>query len=254
MTSEEILIIGTEPPCPRCDYLTRMVNDIVSTLGVPATVRHISYEDEEARRFGASLGLIPGTAKDVARKTTVDVDWGQIHALIDGPDRELSCCSTVAEKWSPELDRALRPCECMAHDVGIMMTPVLIIGGRLFHQGSVPERLTVTQWIKEFVGNRSGNPRSKHLVEILGPGCKKCDTLYDNVRQAVAKIDFSDRITIRKRTDVNYFHEMSVFVTPAMVINGSVVSKGKVTPVDQITDQLSELLSIDVDRESPRQR
>ncbi|MEJ2478143.1 MAG: hypothetical protein P8Y40_11720 [Desulfobacterales bacterium] len=85
MATEEIWIIGTEPPCPRCVYLTRVVKDIVTTAGVPASVRHLAYTCDEARQFAASLGLQPGTAKDVARIAAVDVDWKRIHALIDGP-------------------------------------------------------------------------------------------------------------------------------------------------------------------------
>jgi hypothetical protein len=59
MATEEIWIIGTEPPCPRCVYLTRVVKDIVTTAGVPASVRHLAYICNAARRFAASLELQP---------------------------------------------------------------------------------------------------------------------------------------------------------------------------------------------------
>jgi hypothetical protein len=59
MTTEENWIIEAEPPCPRCDYLTRMVKDIVTTAGVPASVRHLAYICNAARRFAASLELQP---------------------------------------------------------------------------------------------------------------------------------------------------------------------------------------------------
>jgi hypothetical protein len=84
MNAQEIWIIGTEPPCPRCDYLTRMVQDVVRDLGLTVSVRHMSYTGEEARRFAAACGLEPGTAKDDARKAAVDIDWDKVHALIDG--------------------------------------------------------------------------------------------------------------------------------------------------------------------------
>ena len=35
MTIDEILIIGTEPPCPRCDYLKQKVVDIVNSATAP---------------------------------------------------------------------------------------------------------------------------------------------------------------------------------------------------------------------------
>jgi hypothetical protein len=59
MTTEENWIIEAEPPCPRCDYLTRMVKDIVTTADVPASVRHLAYNCNAARRFAASLELQP---------------------------------------------------------------------------------------------------------------------------------------------------------------------------------------------------
>jgi hypothetical protein len=251
MGTKEIWIIGTEPPCPRCDYLTRMVKDIVTTAGVPATVRHLSYNSDEARQFAASLGLQPGTAKDVARVAAVDVDWNRIHALIDGPDEKTStdrgpsCCPTAATKWSPALDEALRPCEQIARKAGILMTPALVLGGRLLHQGSVPDRRRVNTWIQECFGNSAEEIQSQHIVEVLGPGCIKCDTLYDNVLKAVAQCGMGDRVTVRKRTDIAYFQDKGVFVTPGLVIDGKVISKGKTLTADQVADRLKDHFSIE---------
>lgn len=39
MNAQEIRVIGTEPPCPRWDCLTRMVQDVVSDLGPRVSVR-----------------------------------------------------------------------------------------------------------------------------------------------------------------------------------------------------------------------
>jgi hypothetical protein len=244
MTPGEIWIIGTEPPCPRCDYLTRMVKDIVAASGVPATVRHLSYTSEEARRFASSLGLEPGTAKDVARKAGVDVDWEKIHALIDENDRESTCCATAANQWSPALDEALRPCECLAHNAGILMTPAVVAGGRLIHQGSVPDRQKVKGWIQAYLGNGTDLRQRQHIVEVLGPSCEKCNRLYDNVVQAVAQSDNDDRLSVRRRTDIAYFREMGVLITPGLVIDGIVVSKGKVLTAKQVADRLSKHLSV----------
>ena len=243
MVSKKILIIGTEPPCPRCDYLTQMVKDIVSTLRIQADVRHLAYTDQEAKQFGESIGLQPGTAKDVARIASVDVNWNRVHTLIDTNNSESSCCSTAGAKWSPALDQALRPCEQMAHKAGIMMTPVLIMGGQLLHQGSVPDRDTVMHWIEKYFGIYNESNDNEYMVEVLGPGCEKCDTLHDNVRQAVSNLELKSKVAVRKRTDIKYFHELSVFVTPALVINGTVISKGKVIPIDQIEEQICDYIS-----------
>lgn len=245
MATDDIWVIGTDPPCPRCDYLTRMVKDIVAISGLSINVKHLAYTSEEAQVFAAALGLEPGTAKDVACRASVDVDWQRIHGLVNGSGRESTCCPTAAARWSPALDEALRPCERIAIETGIMMTPVLVIGGRLVHQGSVPEHQRVTEWINEcFTGDANRDPE-RHILEVLGSGCAKCDTLYENVIQAVSLTGMGGRVTVRKRTDVSYFQEMGVVITPGLVIDGIVVSKGKVMSADQIADRLSDHLPVD---------
>jgi hypothetical protein len=246
MDKQEIWIIGTEPPCPRCDYLTRMVKDVVNDLRLSVSVRHLDYTGEEARQFATACGLEPGTAKDVARKLAVDIDWEKVHAVIGEPDpmnsasREESCCPTIAARWSPELDELLRPCETKSREAGIMMTPVLVVGGRCVHQGSVPTREQVVQWISDFCGGLTEANQYNRMVEVLGPGCAKCDQLYQNVLEAVAHHDLHESVTVKKRTDLGYFQRMGVTVTPALVINGQVRSKGMVLTADQIVELLQK--------------
>lgn len=163
MKQNEIWVIGTDPPCPRCDYLTRMVNDIVvNELHLPIKLRHIAYTTSEAKNFAASLDLEPGTAKDVARLVETGVNWDIVHSLIDTPpnsstpENQCPCCQSIGAKWSPELDEALRPCQMKAVQAGIMMTPALIIAGELKHQGSVPEREQVKTWIRQAFPSMGG--------------------------------------------------------------------------------------------------
>jgi hypothetical protein len=246
MANEEIWIIGTDPPCPRCDTLTRMVTDIVAASERSIPVRHLACTEDAAREFAASLGLEPGTAKDVARKAAIAMDWDGVYRLIDAPGKETprdNCCPTAATRWSPALDEALRPCQDAAEKAGVLMTPVLVLAGRVYHQGSVPDRDRVAGWIQEVFGQAEGGRSGRHVVEVLGPGCAKCDTLYENVSAAAARPGFAGRVVVRKRTDVGYFVEMGVAVTPALVIDGVVVSKGKGMAVAEVVSFLDRLLS-----------
>jgi hypothetical protein len=68
--------------------------------------------------------------------------------------------------------------------------------------------------------------------------------LYDSVIQAVAHSGISDRVSVRKRTDISYFRAMGVSVTPGLVIDGIVISKGKVMTAKQVADRLSDHLSL----------
>lgn len=51
-----IIVIGPLPPCPRCKLLTRVVSAKVIEHGVSASVRHISYTDDEAKGIAALAG------------------------------------------------------------------------------------------------------------------------------------------------------------------------------------------------------
>ena len=69
-------------------------------------------------------------------------------------------------------------------------------------------------------------------IEILGTGCTKCATLKKVVKEAVAK---SGKFTqIEKVDDIMKIMEYQVISTPALVIDGKVVSTGKVLSVDEV--------------------
>ncbi len=77
-------------------------------------------------------------------------------------------------------------------------------------------------------------------VEILGPGCKRCDQLYENTVSAVSDLDSSADIEVKKVKDVDYFTKMGVFMTPGLVIDGKVASVGKVLSVEQVKEKIKE--------------
>ena len=77
-------------------------------------------------------------------------------------------------------------------------------------------------------------------VEVLGPGCKRCDQLYENAKNAVAELDSPPQIEVLKIADINYFAKMGVFMTPGLIIDGEVISTGKVLSPNQIKQKITE--------------
>lgn len=69
-------------------------------------------------------------------------------------------------------------------------------------------------------------------IEILGTGCKKCKKLEENAREAVneAKVE----ATVEKVEDMKSIMDYGVMSTPGLVIDGKVVSSGKVLKPDEI--------------------
>ena len=75
-------------------------------------------------------------------------------------------------------------------------------------------------------------------IEILGTGCKSCDTLYTNVMNALKETGLTDSFKVEKIGDMDYFFKMGVFTTPGLVVEGEVVASGRVLSQEQITDIL----------------
>lgn len=147
----EIWIIGTNPPCPRCGLLTHLIEALVSEKekNKAARVRHLAYTDPEASDFSHTQGLIPGTAKDVARLLDDPIDAVLLNQCYDRRDDPETLAYEPYNQfgWTYALDQYLQPYEQAAKGVGILMTPVLIINGQLKHAGSVPSLADLTRWL-----------------------------------------------------------------------------------------------------------
>lgn len=74
-------------------------------------------------------------------------------------------------------------------------------------------------------------------IEILGTGCKKCQQLEANAKQAVADLDLTAEVL--HITDPVEIAMRGVMSTPALVVNGAVVTSGKVLNAEQIQPLLT---------------
>jgi small redox-active disulfide protein 2 len=69
-------------------------------------------------------------------------------------------------------------------------------------------------------------------VLVLGTGCKKCNDLVDNAKQAA--VDQGVEVTIEKITDLNQIMTYGCMTTPGLVVDGTLVSQGKLLKPEQI--------------------
>jgi small redox-active disulfide protein 2 len=68
-------------------------------------------------------------------------------------------------------------------------------------------------------------------VKVLGSGCAKCNALEQAVRDALAELGMET--TIDHVTDFTQIAAYGVMTTPALVVDGKVVSYGKVLKKDE---------------------
>lgn len=62
-------------------------------------------------------------------------------------------------------------------------------------------------------------------IKVLGPGCMKCEKLYELVKEVVQELGVDARI--EKITDIKEIAKMGVMLTPGLAINGKVKTTGK---------------------------
>ena len=77
-------------------------------------------------------------------------------------------------------------------------------------------------------------------LEILG-SCPTCESLfYDRLLQSLEKSGLRGKVQVERVKDPKYFVELGVFVTPALVLDGEVISTGKLLMPDDILKLLQE--------------
>ena len=73
-------------------------------------------------------------------------------------------------------------------------------------------------------------------LQILGTGCAKCKKLTENAEAAVKELGVTAEI--EKVTDIQEIMKHGVMMTPALVVDGTVKSVGKVLSVGEIKSML----------------
>ena len=73
-------------------------------------------------------------------------------------------------------------------------------------------------------------------IEVLGTGCAKCKTLYENVQKALE--ESGKEAEIVKVEDIPSIMKYGVMSTPALVIDGQVKFSGKLASAAEIKRML----------------
>lgn len=87
--------------------------------------------------------------------------------------------------------------------------------------GCTPEKMARTETAKMAAG-----------IKVLGAGCAKCHALEDAARAALAELNMDT--TIDHVTDFSQIAAYGVMTTPALVVDGKIVSYGKALKKDEV--------------------
>ncbi len=75
-------------------------------------------------------------------------------------------------------------------------------------------------------------------IKVLGTGCAKCKALEKATKEAVERTGIN--ATVTKVEDIAEIMQFGVMTTPALVIDGEIVVKGKVPSVIELSKLLTK--------------
>lgn len=76
----------------------------------------------------------------------------------------------------------------------------------------------------------------KKNIKVLGPGCPKCKTTYNNVLEAVKQMGIEADVT--KIEDIEEMMKYNVLTTPVLMIDEVAKVKGRIANVNEIKQLL----------------
>jgi small redox-active disulfide protein 2 len=74
-------------------------------------------------------------------------------------------------------------------------------------------------------------------IRVLGPGCARCQKLYENTTEAVASLGLDARV--EKVDDVAEIVRRGIMATPALVVDEELMLAGHVASVAAIREVLT---------------
>jgi len=74
-------------------------------------------------------------------------------------------------------------------------------------------------------------------IQVVGPGCPRCQTTEKNVLNACAELDLAAEIEHVR--NVPEFAKLGVMMTPAVLVDGKIVVSGKVPTVAELKELLA---------------
>jgi len=73
-------------------------------------------------------------------------------------------------------------------------------------------------------------------IKVLGPGCPKCKTTFNNVVEAVKQLGIE--VELSKVEDIEEMMKYNVLTTPVLVVDEQIKIKGRIAQIEEIKELL----------------
>lgn len=78
-------------------------------------------------------------------------------------------------------------------------------------------------------------------IKVVGPGCINCEKLYQLCMNVAAENNL--QADIQKIVDQKKFEELGVWMTPALIVNGKILSQGKIPTKSTLEHWLKDMVN-----------
>jgi hypothetical protein len=142
----EIVVIGTEPPCVRCQTTFNRAREVARQFPGEIEVKKVAIHSVEAEKYG-KVESGGGIAEAVSIKPDTESMgklMGKLKELMADEEKKESLIDAKLK----ELQKVLTPIEDKAKELGYLMTPVLVVNDRVKSMGYVPSKEEIQGWIE----------------------------------------------------------------------------------------------------------
>jgi len=139
----EVLVIGPEPPCIRCQVALKRVKEVAQQYA-EVEVKKIPSDTEEAKKYGRVAGghVIAETEKVEHNHHRIEELRGQLEGQTENKD------AALVETTMDEIEKELTPVKEKARERGYLMTPVVIVNGQIKSSGEIPKKDEIQAWVQ----------------------------------------------------------------------------------------------------------
>lgn len=142
----KIVVIGTEPPCIRCQTTFKRAKEVAQQFSGKIDVKKVAIHTKEAEKYGKVEG-----GHVIGEVGKVKPDFERMKKLLGELD-VLKADEVKNERLIDarlkDLEKALEPVKKKAKELGYLMTPVLVVNGKVKSMDYVPSKEEIRAWIE----------------------------------------------------------------------------------------------------------
>ena len=142
----EIVVIGVEPPCIRCHTTFKRAKEVAQQFPGKIDVKKVAIHTKEAEKYGK---VEAGHGIGEAGHVKPDIEkMGKLIRELDELKANEDKNESLIDARLKDLEKALAPVKEKAKELGFLMTPVLVINGRVKSMDYVPSKEEIKAWIE----------------------------------------------------------------------------------------------------------